>query len=111
MTLDPRRAPAGLEDLRVRVTAVADDGTCIVRDTLGRERSIRYSTRLKGTGQPAEGETWVIRRLSGETWVLSVMLDTPRRPVVEGVRAGADDVALSVLDALVKLGLVEDGTT
>lgn len=102
---------AGLEDTRVRVTAVSDDGTCIVRDTLGRERTVRYSTRPKGTAPPAEGETWVIRRLSGETWVLSAMLDALRPPVVSGSRAGADAVTLSVLDALVALGLVTDDTT
>lgn len=111
MTLDPRRPAAGLETTRARVTSVSEDGTCIVRDTLGRERVVRYSTRPKGTAPPAADELWVISRLAGDTWVLSAMVDAPRAPVVSGSRAGADAVTLSVLDALVALGLVEDGTT
>ncbi len=111
MTFDPRHPLAGPGDFLGRVTSVGDDGMCTVRDSLGRERSIRYSTRPKGTSPPAEGEDWVIRRLSGKTWALSAMVRAPQPPVVEGTRAGADAVALSVLDALVALGLVEDGTT
>lgn len=111
MTLDPRRPPAGLETTRARVTSVLEDGTCIVRDTLGRERVVRYSTRPKGNPPPAVDELWVVSRMTGDTWVLSAMIDAPRPPVVSGARAGADAVTLSVLDALVALGLVEDGTT
>jgi hypothetical protein len=101
------RRPAGFEMVRVTVTTVADDGTCLTRDTIGRERQVRYDLRPKGTGVPAGGEIWLIRKM-GDTWVLGAQVGAAR-PVVTGDRS-AGTALVSLLAALVELGLIEDET-
>lgn len=54
---------------RVTVTAVRDDGTCAVRDGLGKERQIRWDTTRTGM-VPAVGETWLIDSSLG-AWTLA----------------------------------------
>jgi hypothetical protein len=61
---------------------------------------------------PKVGETWLIDRSLGAQWALAapVVPGVPT-PTITGSRATSDSVALSLLEALVALGLVEDGTT
>lgn len=58
---------------------------------------------------PQPGQTWLIDKSLNSAWSFAGFLGGPRLAVT-GTRSGADDVSLSVLDALVALGLVADQT-
>jgi hypothetical protein len=61
---------------------------------------------------PKVGETWLIDRSLGSQWALAApIVPGVPTPTVTGSRALSDPVSLSLLAALVALGLVEDGTT
>jgi hypothetical protein len=103
-------SPARLERVRVRVTAVGADGTALARDALGKERSVRYDVRAKGTSPPAVGELWeAVQR--GNLWLLDAMLGHPPPPVVTGSRAATATTLANLLAALEAAGLIDDQTT
>lgn len=61
---------------------------------------------------PKVGETWIIDRSLGAQWTFAALVaPSAPPPVVTGSRAASDPVSLSLLAALVTLGLVEDGTS
>jgi hypothetical protein len=80
------------------------------KDGLGKTIEIRIDRRQKGTAIPAEGDTWTVTRI-GFNWVLESMLSVPVAPAVVGSRAATDQISLSLLAALVQLGLVTDETS
>lgn len=98
------------ESIRVMVTGLREDGTALARDQLGRERTVRYDVRPKGTGVPAEGEIWVACR-SGSSWYLDRLVRHPDAPVVSGSRSDPDGALAALLEALATSGLIVDETT
>jgi hypothetical protein len=60
------------------------------------------------SGPPRVDEVWVVDRTLGYWTFSSIVHSVP--PVVTGARSAADPVTLSLLAALVELGLVVDGT-
>ena len=59
---------------------------------------------------PKVGETWFIERTLGSQWALGALVaETQGPPVVTGDRPSG--AVLSILEALVQLGLVVDETT
>lgn len=60
---------------------------------------------------PREGEFWVVTKDMIGMWTFAAPFDSRTPPVVTGSRAASDPVSLSLLAALVQLGLVTDGTT
>lgn len=101
---------AAPDTYRVSIVTVFDDGSCEVRDSLGKMRVVRYDAAPKGSGPPVVGEIWQIDRMHG-FWRLAFMIGHPDKPVVTGSRAASDPLSRSLLAALVSLGLVTDGTS
>lgn len=58
---------------------------------------------------PQVGQTWLLDRSMGGGWSFAALLGGPRRAVT-GTRAGTNALTLSMLAALVELGLVDDQT-
>jgi len=111
MSRNPAVQPAKLANQRASITAVnLTTGIAQARTTLGKEIQVRLDRRPKGSAAPAVGDLWTVTR-DGYSWVLSSALSVSATPVVTGSRAAADPVSLSLLAALVKLGLVTDGTS
>ncbi len=101
----------GLELVRARVLSVdGDDGSCLTRDVLGKERRVLYSLRPKAVGRPAAGETWLLRRVERTTWALDAMVDAPEPPSVAGSMAGASAGVVALLSALDGIGVIQDDT-
>lgn len=104
----------GRSDITLRRVSIqaADPvtGEVFVTDPTGWTQNVRATTRVKGSGFPAVGEIWLCQRLSS-VWVLTAQVGHIPPPAVTGPRAGADAVTLSLLDALVALGLVDDRTS
>lgn len=99
---------------RVRIEAVDYDQQIVEvsMPSVGSVIKVPLSVRRSRLDAPVVGETWLIERSLGPQWVLAALVSpaTPR-PTVTGSRAATDAVALSLLAALVDLGLVEDGTS
>lgn len=101
----------GITSLQVNVQAVYPDiqrADC--RDSFGGLQQVAINPRPM-TRYPREGEFWVITKDMIGNWTFAAPIDGAPAPVVAGSRALADPVSLSLLAALVKLGLVADGTT
>lgn len=99
---------------RVRVEAVdLDRQVCVVSmPSIGTQITVPLSVRRAALEFPAVGETWLIERSLGVQWTLAARVaPLAARPVVTGSRAASDAVSLSLLAALVDLGLVDDETT
>lgn len=108
---NPAVQPVKLTTQRVSITAVdLSAGIAQARTTLGKEIQLRLDRRPKGGAAPAVGDIWTVCK-EGYSWTLKAMLNAPATPTVTGSRAAADPVTLSLLAALVQLGLVQDGTT
>jgi len=59
---------------------------------------------------PRVGDHWLVDQTYG-TWTFAALVsEVPLVPTVTGARSAADPVTLSLLSALVALGLVQDGT-
>lgn len=99
---------------RVQIEAVDFDAqlVTVVMPTVNTRIQIPMQGRRTRSETPKVGETWLIDRSLGAQWALAAPI-VPGVPVptVTGSRASSDAVALSLLEALVALGLVEDGTT
>lgn len=79
--------------------------------SVGSLLKIPLSVRSTRAEVPKVGETWLISRHNGSQWALEALIapGVPT-PTVTGSRALSDPVSLSLLAAMVSLGLVEDGT-
>lgn len=95
---------------RVSIADVIGQTEVMVRDGNGWQERIRSDLRPKGTAGPAKGELWLIERVGG-IWMLSAMIGVPPRPVITGSRVPSDSLTVSLLDALVSTGLIDDLST
>jgi hypothetical protein len=109
-SVHPGTDSLGFSHKTVIVTGLTDDGRYVCRDNFGREVTVRGDVQRAKGARPQVGEHWMISRDLGG-WTLAACLSVPPTPVVAGSRAAADPVTLSLLDALVQLGLVTDETT
>lgn len=94
------------------VTIVGTDwetGKIMCRDSFGNEFEIDGRLRRKGTGYPVEGERWLLDR-RGNSWVLDMQIGAPAVATIKGTRDGLHPVAVQMLEALARQGLVFDGT-
>jgi hypothetical protein len=99
---------------RVLVDSVDyDQGFALVSvpSVVGQTR-IPLGVRRSNLDLPRVGETWLIERHLGSQWTFgAIVAPAVARPVITGSRTGASALTLSLLEALVALGLAEDGTT
>lgn len=105
--------PVGSPLRRVLVEAVDFDRqlATVLMPSVDTRMNIPLGVTRVRSETPKVGETWIIERTLGSQWVFAALVrSSVPPPVVTGSRAASDDVALSLLDALVALGLVEDGT-
>lgn len=94
----------------VAITGVDyDTNKIFCRDAVGNEFEVDGSLRVKGAGFPQVDEKWLMVRIGG-TLVLDKQIGAPRIPLIEGVRTGMHPVAVQMLEALSRHGLIEDGT-
>lgn len=99
---------------RVLIESVDYDAqlVTVLMPTVNTRIQIPLAGRRARSETPKVGETWLIDRSLGAQWALAApLVPGAPPPTVTGSRALSDPVALSLLDALVALGLVEDGTT
>jgi hypothetical protein len=113
--VQPKGSPTagvGFSMLRVTVEQVLPDrGIAICREDLtNREVQVNLSPRNSKVNWPRQGEMWLVDRLA-DGWGFFRIYNVLEPPVVAGSRAAADPVTLSLLAALAKLGIVQDGTT
>lgn len=97
---------------QLAVTIVGTDwntGKIMCRDSFGNEFEIDGTLRRKGTGYPVEGERWLLDR-RGNTWVVDMQIGAPAVATIEGARDGLHPVAVQMLEALSRQGLIFDGT-
>lgn len=97
-----QQKPAVIREIR--------DGAAHVRDPFGNEHVVGLNTIPGKSATPSAGETWLITA-GVQGWSFVHLLSPPVLPEVVGARTGADPLAVSLLDALVTLGLVRDGTS
>lgn len=105
---------AGAMVRRVRVESVDFDQQIVVvsMPTVNTQIKVPLSVRRSRLDLPVVGETWLIERTLGSQWTLAApVYPASPRPAVTGSRALSDPVSLSLLAALVDLGLVDDQTT
>lgn len=97
----------------VAVTVVSADpetGKVIVRDSVSNEFEIDHRLRPKGMGWPDPGERWLLTR-RGTTWVFDSQIGAPDIIRIDGSRDGMHPVAVQMLEAMARHGLILDGTT
>jgi len=109
-SVHPGTASFGFSHKTVIITGVTEDGRFACKDNFGREVMVRTDVQRAKGARAQVGEHWIVSRDLGG-WTFAACLSLPETPVVEGSRATADPVTLSLLDALAQLGLVIDGTT
>lgn len=105
---------AGGSVRRVRIEEVDLDRQIVIvsMPTVNTQFQVPLSVRRSRLDMPVVGETWLIERTLGPQWTLAAPVDPAKpRPAVTGSRALSDAVSLSLLAALVDLGLVDDQTT
>lgn len=101
----------GMTSLQVHVEQVVSDRqVALCRDSLGGMQEVLLNPRPMPR-YPREGEFWMITKDLLGAWTFGAPFDPKPAPVVTGSRATADPVTLSLLAALVQLGLVTDSTT
>lgn len=100
----------GLQQHVVTIIGSTEYDTVMVRDAMGQERELPLGFRPKGTAPPQTDEQWLMERV-GNGWRLVAMMSHPEPPEITGPKAGADPIALQLLEALAGLGYVKDSTT
>lgn len=97
-----------------RVTIVSEptaSGQIQVRNTLGKEQTVRCDFRAGGSAQPRPGELWIMWCPPGIPKYLMARIGNPAPPAVTGSRTGQSPLVLSLLSALAELGLIDDQST
>lgn len=107
MTREAAAKSHGPATQTVSIIDLTPDGTVLTQNAIGKQTTYRG---LSTPGPiPQVGEMWLMDRVHGD-WQFSVRIRaTP--PVVTGSRALADPVSLSLLEAMVTIGFVVDGTS
>jgi hypothetical protein len=99
---------------RVRIEAVDFEQQFVVvsMPTTTTRFKVPLGVRRVRSDTPRVGETWLVERHLGPQWTLAALVaPAVAPPTVTGSRALSDPVSLSLLAAMVALGLVEDGTS
>lgn len=111
-TVGSSTASVGIYSKQVKVEQVIPTtGIALCRDDLGQETQVPLSVRRSITNWPREGEYWIVAKSIIGGWTFEAILTAMPPPIVTGSRAAADPVTLSLLNALVTQGIVQDGTT